>query len=317
MASCCDFEYLLSRQLDEPLSPEETAALHAHLETCPDCRALSDDLYDLHDAFTSLLVTPPDSLHTAILEKLKAEPNVTVLPVASRKKRMFRNVGVTAAALLIMISVLTFGSQNPVSAPDGDEGALLSHDTVSDAETTPFASPASEDANQAPVLPLEPNTESVENPSENVAPKEGTEKQEKPQRRSVAEPPPAPKSSRLETAPPPPAPADTEMRSPDTGQAQSDTSVAALPPENSAPYAFETEKKPLLSQEEAYQALEAYLSLSERVAPDITFKSLSKDETSFLFVVPDAASNPLEYAVSRTDGSVTLISAPNLPASTD
>lgn len=50
MRSCDEFLDLISAALDNELSADESAALDEHLNQCCVCKALFDDLRQLHDA---------------------------------------------------------------------------------------------------------------------------------------------------------------------------------------------------------------------------------------------------------------------------
>lgn len=75
----------LSAQLDGELSPQEAKELHAHLDTCPTCRALARELSALHDACGGLEVAPPAGLTDFILSNLPAQEPVKIEGVLPKK----------------------------------------------------------------------------------------------------------------------------------------------------------------------------------------------------------------------------------------
>ena len=85
---------LLSASLDGVLTPDEEAQLQAHLDTCPDCRALRAELAALHEACAGMDVLPPAGLKEQILSNLPAQKTAKVV--------YWKRWGAMAAALAIV-----------------------------------------------------------------------------------------------------------------------------------------------------------------------------------------------------------------------
>ena len=72
MEGCEQYAELISARLDGPLSPEEERVLNAHLEQCPDCQALAEDLNALHEALTEPIDPPaPPELLPGVMERVR------------------------------------------------------------------------------------------------------------------------------------------------------------------------------------------------------------------------------------------------------
>jgi len=58
MASCEEFELLISLGLDGELSPEEALQLQDHLKSCPACCQFNQELSEIQSSISSLLLSP-------------------------------------------------------------------------------------------------------------------------------------------------------------------------------------------------------------------------------------------------------------------
>lgn len=88
---------LIFQKLDTPLSPEQEAALQAHLAGCADCRALSQELSQLDTALLGTELTPPAALHDAVMQRVCAQKK----PAQEKKKRL--PLWLAAAAVLVLL----------------------------------------------------------------------------------------------------------------------------------------------------------------------------------------------------------------------
>lgn len=95
---------LLSPWLDGELDPELREALEAHLEACPNCKALADTLRGLDGAVAGLREPAPQSLKQGVLYKLDQASGKT-------KKSRFRwfgpgtAIGAVAAVLVLLVGL--------------------------------------------------------------------------------------------------------------------------------------------------------------------------------------------------------------------
>lgn len=102
MENCNEYLELISAAIDGVLTTEETARLEEHLNACPACKALYDDLNHIHQTLRELPpVEVPAGLTDRILEAVEAD-NITSLP--KPKKSAFRwKRGLAAAAVFALI----------------------------------------------------------------------------------------------------------------------------------------------------------------------------------------------------------------------
>ena len=78
---------LMNRELDEALTAEESAALHAHLDACPDCRETWRQLHELDALLQESELEPPAALHEGVMRAIrqgqKRKPRRAWLPAAA------------------------------------------------------------------------------------------------------------------------------------------------------------------------------------------------------------------------------------------
>lgn len=98
MPDCAYYEELLSARLDGPLSPEEQAALDAHLAACPHCRSYAETLRALHEALPAMAQEPPAHLLGQIMDEVQK-----TAPAPKPKKFPRRWGGLACAAILALI----------------------------------------------------------------------------------------------------------------------------------------------------------------------------------------------------------------------
>lgn len=121
MISCDQIELSINLYLDDMLPSEELPALKAHLEHCPECRAVYEQLLALKNAVSALDEPVPEELHERILTYV-AENTRQPESVPGKKLLSFRRWGkVLAAAVacgIIGITALYFGPQESGDAMD-------------------------------------------------------------------------------------------------------------------------------------------------------------------------------------------------------
>jgi anti-sigma factor RsiW len=102
-----NLEYI-SAYLDGELSAAEAAQLQSHLEVCPSCKALLEDLTAIRDNLAEGAVEGlpelPEGLHEQIMDAVRSERKVV-----SRAPVLWRRWGVLAAALAIVVVSATYG----------------------------------------------------------------------------------------------------------------------------------------------------------------------------------------------------------------
>jgi len=298
MASCSKFELLLAQKLDDALLPEAESLLEAHLLTCVDCRKLSEELLYLQQTLSSLSTPPPPSLHTRIMEEINAEaPALLRQPAPVVRPMAFsRRFATTAAALVLLVSALAFGTKLMPNAPtEGtpSEDAMLI--ALPDPQIEEAALPNEAAAPQAKSVP-----QTKASPQTKAAPQTKSANPDLPvesiQDGSNLEAKQAAGNSASEqlsdTAPP-----DLEDFSSDTqfGQPSSFLAARSLSSE--------------LTQEEAEALLRNYLADEGTPTALLTFDSISSDGVFYQFFYTDAAGTTWKYTVSLCDGSISCASA--------
>lgn len=139
MISCDQIELSINLYLDDMLPSEELPALKAHLEHCPECRAVYEQLLALKNAVAVLDEPVPEALHERILTYV-AENTRQPESVPGKKQLSFRRWGKALAAAaacgIIGITALYFGPQESGDAMEqlsnGAESSAMSNESVPD-----------------------------------------------------------------------------------------------------------------------------------------------------------------------------------------
>ncbi len=112
--NCERYLDLISARLDGPLSPEDEADLSAHLNTCPECRAIADDLSGIHSALSGAAAVPPAELADGVMKVVRGQH--------SRHRRTWQQLSALAACLVLCIGLLTLfhpeNSEVPLDLPN-------------------------------------------------------------------------------------------------------------------------------------------------------------------------------------------------------
>lgn len=151
MISCDQIELSINLYLDDMLPSEELPALKAHLEHCPECRAVYEQLLALKNAVAALDEPVPEALHERILTYV-AENTRQPESVPGKKLLSFHRWGKALAAAaacgIIGITALYFGPQESGDAMEqlsnGAEASAMSNESVPDG-ALPEAPSASSD----------------------------------------------------------------------------------------------------------------------------------------------------------------------------
>lgn len=98
--NCERYLDLISARLDGELTAQEEAELSAHLQECPECRAIADDMNNLRSAFSALEeVDAPAELSQSVMSKIKAERGAA-------RRRFVRRISGLAACFVLCFGVL-------------------------------------------------------------------------------------------------------------------------------------------------------------------------------------------------------------------
>lgn len=107
--NCEEYTNLLSGHLDGQNTQAEEQALQAHLDECPQCRALLNEL-ERNDRLLSEVPAPPEALTAEIMKKVRAKKR--------RKKPLYRYfLPAASLATAAILALAVFGAMNlPVLA---------------------------------------------------------------------------------------------------------------------------------------------------------------------------------------------------------
>jgi len=136
MNSCSYYLELLSQSLDQPLSPAEQADLQSHLDQCPDCRLLAQQLTQIHSELSVWEEQEvPEGFTQRVMDQIRAlDTPKNIIPLWKRPQ--FKAVGSLAACAALCLGL--WGS-----------GLFSAGSTAMDGAAVLSASPTSETA-QAP-----------------------------------------------------------------------------------------------------------------------------------------------------------------------
>lgn len=109
MRACEDYIDLISARLDGSLSQEEEGELEEHLARCPACRALADELAEIHAAFPDLEeLSAPEGFARGVMDRLgEREEKKTVIPLFARPQ--IRALAGLAACAVLCIGIYRSG----------------------------------------------------------------------------------------------------------------------------------------------------------------------------------------------------------------
>ncbi|MBQ3134902.1 MAG: zf-HC2 domain-containing protein [Oscillospiraceae bacterium] len=96
--SCDKYLDLISARLDAPLSPADEAELTAHLDTCSACRAIADDLANIHGTLSGCTAVPPAELAQGVMRSIRGQ--------RTARRRTIRQLGALAACLVLCVGIL-------------------------------------------------------------------------------------------------------------------------------------------------------------------------------------------------------------------
>lgn len=106
---------LMNRELGEALTAEESAALQAHLDACPDCRKTRRQLHELDALLQESELEPPAALHDGVMQAIRQE-----------KKQRSRRAWVPAAAIAAAAAlVLLAGRAGLIALPGFEKDSIV------------------------------------------------------------------------------------------------------------------------------------------------------------------------------------------------
>ena len=112
MKDCKRFTELISQSLDGTLSAEDQQALQQHLEECPECRQLSQELSEIRLELHSWEEQEvPEGFAEGVMSRIRAEEQKPkIVPIW--KHPQFKMFGSIAACALICVGIWRMGTPN-------------------------------------------------------------------------------------------------------------------------------------------------------------------------------------------------------------
>lgn len=101
---CSDALILISGHIDNQNTPQEEAALQAHLTVCPDCRRVLEAYESINSGVSELRVPAPEALSGAVMSRIRAEQP------KKKKPSPWLSIG-TSAGLVAAVLVLLIGTK--------------------------------------------------------------------------------------------------------------------------------------------------------------------------------------------------------------
>ena len=106
MLTCEEALERMSEALDGPLSLEDRQALDEHLESCPECRAAYEALFQMEDALREIGETPaPAELSAQVMARIRSEQTKSRRPIPLWKQARWRNLAGLAACAVLCVGL--------------------------------------------------------------------------------------------------------------------------------------------------------------------------------------------------------------------
>ena len=154
--NCEQMLELLSARLDGELNQTEEQAVQAHLEQCPECRALWEQLSALQFSLEDLEILPaPEEFAQGVMARVRQESRRPKVVPLWKHRQVRALVGVAAcAALFVGLGSIRMGSSKEAAAPmaAAPEAAMY----YSAAETESAGEYGMDYAKMAPMEPMAP-----------------------------------------------------------------------------------------------------------------------------------------------------------------
>lgn len=109
----------ISAALDGELTGSALAGLKAHLASCPDCRALYEELREIQAGLLASTEDPPEGFHDRLMAAVAAEP----MPVVKQNSRRRAWTAVAAAAAVAALVLLP--QWNGISVSNGAPAPMM------------------------------------------------------------------------------------------------------------------------------------------------------------------------------------------------
>ena len=152
MESCSYYLELLSLSLDDSLTPKQQADLQHHLDQCPECRLLAQQLTEIHSELSAWEDQPvPEGFTQQVMDQIRT-PDTPKNIIPLWKRPQFKAIGSLAACALLCVGVWSSGLFSGGTAMDSTEAMRAPAAAAPAGEAAPAAEPASA-APEAPAAP--------------------------------------------------------------------------------------------------------------------------------------------------------------------
>lgn len=172
--NCEQMLELLSARLDGELNQTEEQAVQAHLEQCPECRALWEQISALQFSLDDLETIPaPEDFAQGVMARVRQESRRPKVVPLWKHRQVKALMGVAAcAALIVGLGSIRMGNSKEAAAPmmAAPEAAMIESDTAV-AESSAGEAPMAYD--RAPAALYQKSAECVPETTAEAAPAEG------------------------------------------------------------------------------------------------------------------------------------------------
>ena len=158
--NCEAVRELLWAYLEKETTAEEAEKIEEHLENCEDCRKELEFQQEMMETLAGLPDEElPEGYHAELMQKLQAEaaPNVVPFPVKKKKQPVYKQWGMIAAAVLVVVAA--GGMNGMLGMRESQNAAVAEMKAVDTAETADYAMDDLAVAEEAGSAEVKPKTE--------------------------------------------------------------------------------------------------------------------------------------------------------------
>jgi len=130
---CNKYHEMISCMTDRELPAHEAAKLHAHIDTCPECRLVYEAFSGISDAISEGMVSPPEHLAESVMNKIALQKS----PKSRKRPYALVRFGAIAACLaVILLGTYELGLFGRVASNKtaDDASVLMEYSTVAEAQ---------------------------------------------------------------------------------------------------------------------------------------------------------------------------------------
>ena len=143
MENCEYFQEQISAMIDGALSDDDEAALAAHLDSCPECKAMADALRNMSRLIAEGAEEPPAELSQNVMDAIRQQNPRR----ASVRRRVFLSTAAVAACAAIIIAAVP---SLPGASSKTAEAPMALYDSVNDGAAEECAEECVEECEELP-----------------------------------------------------------------------------------------------------------------------------------------------------------------------